>query len=188
MNEDGKTAMILVGVDGSKESAHALAWAIDEAERSNASVEVVTMWQFPALGLERPSTGRNLHEQALAIAQRTLEVVLDAPTNEGHEPPSPPPVHVTAFLSDPAERLIAMSADADLLVVGRRGGGGFKSSLMGSVSRKVASHATCPVVIVPLPAAGSEAEHSMSERFGAEHPKLAGAIDGISQHLSGLGI
>ena len=81
-----------------------------------------------------------------------------------------------------------MSADADLLVVGRRGGGGFKSSLMGSVSRKVASHATCPVVIVPLPAAGSEAEHSMSERFGAEHPKLAGAIDGISQHLSGLGI
>jgi nucleotide-binding universal stress UspA family protein len=49
----------------------------------------------------------------------------------------------------PARALIAAAADADLLVVGSRGHGGFAGLLLGSVSQQCAQHAPCPVVIVP---------------------------------------
>ena len=60
-----------------------------------------------------------------------------------------PDVIVNAVIGDPAEEHIKASRDADLVVVGSRGGGGFSTLLMGSVSSKVVHHAACPVVVVP---------------------------------------
>jgi len=57
-------------------------------------------------------------------------------------------VTVNVVTGDPAEELIAASRDADLVVVGSRGIGGFASLLMGSVSSKVTHHAACPVVVI----------------------------------------
>ena len=51
--------------------------------------------------------------------------------------------------------LLDQAADAELLVVGSRGHGGLAGILLGSVSQWLAHHATCPLVIVPDPAAGS---------------------------------
>jgi nucleotide-binding universal stress UspA family protein len=51
----------------------------------------------------------------------------------------------------PAEALVDLSADAELLVVGSRGHGGFGELLLGSVSHAVVLHAVCPVVVVPSP-------------------------------------
>jgi nucleotide-binding universal stress UspA family protein len=56
---------------------------------------------------------------------------------------------VVVVTGDPAVQLIAASLDADLLVVGSRGGGPVVQHLMGSVSSKVAHHAACPVVVIP---------------------------------------
>jgi nucleotide-binding universal stress UspA family protein len=61
----------------------------------------------------------------------------------------PPSVTVRAVTGYPAEELIAASREADLLVVGSRGAGGFARLLIGSVSNQVLHHAHCPVVMVP---------------------------------------
>jgi nucleotide-binding universal stress UspA family protein len=61
----------------------------------------------------------------------------------------PPSVTIRAVTGLPAEELLNASADADLIVVGSRGAGGFKRLLMGSVSTQVTHHARCPVVVIP---------------------------------------
>ena len=61
----------------------------------------------------------------------------------------PESVTVKAVKGFPAEELINASKDADMVVVGERGGGGFARLVMGSVTIQVAQHAHCPVVIIP---------------------------------------
>jgi nucleotide-binding universal stress UspA family protein len=60
-----------------------------------------------------------------------------------------------AVQGHPADVLLEQASDAALIVVGRRGLGGFRSLLLGSVSQQVVQHATCPVVVVNQPAKGS---------------------------------
>jgi nucleotide-binding universal stress UspA family protein len=58
-------------------------------------------------------------------------------------------VTVQAVSGTPATELINASRDADLVVVGARGGGGLARLLMGSVSSHVVHYAACPAVVVP---------------------------------------
>lgn len=190
------TGFVLVGVDGSEDSVHALAWAVDHAARHQLDVEVITMWSFPTIGIELPSTGRVLHQHALDVATHAVDLVVDDRTAAGD---SVPAIHVEAYLSPPAHRLVLASRRADLLVIGRG-----RQSVLGSTSRHVVNHATCPVAIVSAPAAinetgesgesgatGQTAERrggSLSRRFSVEHPRMAQAVETVSQHLSAMGI
>jgi nucleotide-binding universal stress UspA family protein len=61
------------------------------------------------------------------------------------------PITWEAVVGHPAWALVSAAKEADLLVVGSRGHGGFVGMLLGSVSRHVSSHASCPVVLVPDP-------------------------------------
>ena len=60
-----------------------------------------------------------------------------------------PQVTVNVTTGEPAEELVIASRDADMLVLGSRGSGGFTRLLLGSVSSQVVHHAACPVVVIP---------------------------------------
>ena len=138
-----KARTILVGVDGSETSVSALRWALQEARLRNDTVEVIHSWHFPYVGDVSgmvPFPSDVMEESAAAILSGVMTTVAD--DAEG--------VTMTRrIVSGPAApTLIDASSNADLLVVGRRGHGGFVSLMMGSVAHQVATHAHCPVVIV----------------------------------------
>jgi len=62
---------------------------------------------------------------------------------------APASVTVRVVSGSPVEELVNAGKDADLLVVGSRGAGGFSRLTMGSISSLVTQHATCPVVVIP---------------------------------------
>lgn len=141
--DERATRTILVGVDASEPARAALEWAVQEA-REGDQIEVVNAWNLKEIaGFEAPAlnpatfeveANRLLHEEVNAVLGPDSEDLTIIYT----------PVH-----GHPSEALIERSADADLLVVGRRGQGGFKEMLLGSVSRDVVHHAQCPVVVIP---------------------------------------
>jgi nucleotide-binding universal stress UspA family protein len=138
---------IVVGVDGSGHSQRALDWAMREAAIRHAPLTVVTVHQ-----LVRGYTGTGvpyandiqLAEQAGKQAKQEADEIL-AELGDAR----PESVTVQALSGIPAEELLRVAWDADLIVMGSRGAGGFAKLLMGSVSAQVAQHARCPVVIVP---------------------------------------
>jgi len=136
---------IVVGVDGSGSARAALRFALAEAAVRDAPLRAVTAWHLPAgaYGDAYAPPPPNLGEELEAEALRTLEQAI---AGAGHED-----VQVEAVVREgqPAQVLVAEAEDADLLVVGSRGLGGFRGLLLGSVSQQCAHHAPCPLVIVP---------------------------------------
>jgi nucleotide-binding universal stress UspA family protein len=138
---------IVVGIDGSAHSAQALEWAIKEGALQHAPVTVVTVNSVPA----SPWTGNPFilaqDPAVLGKMRQAAEEMADKVTSHLGEA-RPTSVTVRAVNGFPAKELIDASRDADLLVVGSRGAGGFARLLMGSVSDQVAHHAHCPVMVV----------------------------------------
>jgi nucleotide-binding universal stress UspA family protein len=138
---------ILVGVDGSGHSQRALEWAAKEAALRNTSLTVLTVLQAVAGWWGGPLhyQGDNalVHNAAAAAQAATEQVVADLGDSK------PASVHVTAVEGFPAEEILNAGADADIIVLGSRGGGGFARMLLGSVSSQVAEHADVPVLIIP---------------------------------------
>ena len=138
---------IVVGIDGSEHSQHVLEWAMREAALRRAPLTVLTVHQVAGSHWTgNPITypeDRTEQEQARQAAE---EAVTKAASQLGGARPAS--VTVRAVSGLPAKELIAASADADLVVVGSRGGGGFAGLLLGSVSAQVVNHAACPVAVI----------------------------------------
>jgi nucleotide-binding universal stress UspA family protein len=134
---------ILVGIDGSQPSRSALRWASDQAERNRCEIVALNAWTWtPMLAGAAPSVS-----EVPDPAEAARSVLLQSIVEElGDNPPVK--VQPVAKEGNPARILIDMSADADLLVVGTRGHGGFAGLLLGSVSQHVAAYARCTVVVV----------------------------------------
>jgi nucleotide-binding universal stress UspA family protein len=140
---------IIVGIDGSDHARHALEWAVREAGVRHTPLTVLTVKQAATAGYWGGpvfySGDEDLAKQARELAKEQTDRTLEKLGPQSR----PSAVTVRAAIGLPAEELLEAAADADLLVVGSRGAGGFKRLLMGSVSTQVSHHARCPVVIIP---------------------------------------
>jgi nucleotide-binding universal stress UspA family protein len=146
---------VVVGVDGSEASLAALRFALDEARARGAALVALHAWQLPlteAPGpflLELPElAGPTVAEVADRLEEAAAHV-LDRALEEVAGPSPGVPIERRVVERAPAPALLAAAADADLLVVGTRGHGGFAGLRLGSVAAHCASHSPCPVVVVP---------------------------------------
>ncbi|PJJ57554.1 nucleotide-binding universal stress UspA family protein [Mumia flava] len=137
---------VLVGHDGSDFSDQALRWALEYASTTGQAVTVVRAWVLttaPRPDSWEPGYMPPLEDFAEAVVKRLSAdiagVVADYPTVD---------VRTTAVHGKPATRIIEASAKVAIIVLGRRGLGGFKGLVLGSVSEQIVRHAQATVVIV----------------------------------------
>ncbi|AXJ08560.1 universal stress protein [Arthrobacter sp. PM3] len=143
MNGDQR---IVVGVDGSEFSTTALRFAGRLSTSLNVPLEVVTclgtsdFFLASHLPEESTPTTTQLEETAKRLVDQALERAFGDSRPEG--------LTRSVKFGPAAKVLVDESRNAQMLVVGRRGKGGFLSQVMGSVSGACAAHAHCPVLVV----------------------------------------
>jgi nucleotide-binding universal stress UspA family protein len=133
--------VIVVGVDGSEQSKETLRFALEEARRWRTELHVVhAFWEWePIPGTKELELDRDPEEREAWLAALVREVVGEVGDVE---------IRQSTVDDDPAPALLDAARDAELLIVGSRGQGGFAGLLLGSVGQQCAHHASCPVVIV----------------------------------------
>lgn len=132
-------SVILVGVDGSDEGARAVAWAANYAALSDGILELIIAWHWPpSYGYPMPIPDYDPELECRTVVEKAAAQISLPPAQ----------LRTTVVGGAPAQRLVEASANADLLVVGNRGHGGFSGLLLGSVSGHCVHHAHCPVVVV----------------------------------------
>lgn len=142
-NEVATSVRVVVGVDGSESSKEALRWAARIAG-TDGRIEAVIAWDYPTsygwptlLGDWRPDI------DAEKLVVETVDEVFGATRPVG--------LTTRVIRGHARDVLLDASADADMLIVGSRGHGGFAGLLLGSVSAACAEHAKCPVLVVHAP-------------------------------------
>jgi nucleotide-binding universal stress UspA family protein len=137
---------VIVGVDGSPGSVLALGWACRRAQTCGDEVRAVCVWTLADSGEDwMPPPG------ATAPGQRRAERVLQEAAEAVRRDQPAAEVLTLAVEGHAAHVLVEMSAQADMLVVGSRGRGGFSGLLLGSVSQQCVHHARCPVTVIKQP-------------------------------------
>ncbi len=137
------TNRVIVGVDGSVGARSALLWAVDECRVRRATLLVV---HAPFAGLD---LGAPLDRAIMRGLEERGEKLLAEHAAAASARQASVPVTSVLRKDAPADALIELSGDAALVVVGTHGRGGIVSSILGSVSYRVAAHSHCPVAVVP---------------------------------------
>jgi nucleotide-binding universal stress UspA family protein len=134
---------IVVGVDGSEHSLVAARWAATEAQRRDAALRVVLVYEYawPGAQFDSPTI---LEARARELANTVIATAVAQAQMAAHGIK----VSSSTVRGRPSEKLIEHAANAALLVVGSRGHGGFVNLLSGSTSMQVATHAHGPVAVV----------------------------------------
>jgi nucleotide-binding universal stress UspA family protein len=143
-----RMAVIVVGVDGSEGAQAALAWAAAEARLRGARLRAVHAWHLPAAAYGSggfvPPIGMTWEDDLADAAKGGLEKALGEAAGILNG------IEVEHRIGEGSAAVVLTEAaeDADLLVIGSRGLGGFKELLLGSVGHQCAQRSPCPVVIV----------------------------------------
>ena len=138
--------VIVVGIDGSEASKARYRWAVEEARLRHAHIQAVhAWWVVPMLkpgGQLAPDATDSGAEDAIRTHLGTFVTETVGEQTEVEITP------VAVQGEQASVALVDAAKDADLLVVGSRGAGGFSGLLLGSISQQCAHHAPCPIVIV----------------------------------------
>ena len=137
--------LVVVGVDGSPESAAAARWAADEAARRHEDLQLIYSGFLPVLGY--PAMG-----YPIGFIEQADQQGRDLLANTARELQARQPgltMTTEQVQSDPRQALVDASRAASLTVLGNRGGGRLQDVLVGSVALHVAAHAYSPVAVIP---------------------------------------
>ena len=123
----GNRPLVVAGVDGSVNGLHAAAWAAPHVSQMGAVLWILVAWipPHPWFVVDNPSNGS---ARALEHAHRAEQVAFEAAPELA--------IQTEVIELPPIQALIEASKNADLLVVGRRGLGGLRGLLLGSVSQQ----------------------------------------------------
>ncbi|GAA3105997.1 universal stress protein [Streptomyces rectiviolaceus] len=141
MSGDAPVEPVVVAVDGSAGSDHALEWALTAARLRGAPLRIVHVRQYAmplADGPHMPTIDHRLD----------ADPVIDRTRRALERRPELPPMAFDVVEGTPGRDLPRLGEAAQLLVVGSRGRGGFASLLLGSNGLACAREAACPVVVV----------------------------------------
>lgn len=147
---------IVVGIDGSEGSAEALRWALELAALKGD--EVVALHAYPPVAFApyvAVDCGYLPYDEGLAevvaevVAERAGQLLDEVVDRVATEVGGDVKVIREVVPGNPAQVLLDAGRSAGHVVVGSRGLSGLREVLLGSVSHRVATHATCPVTIVP---------------------------------------
>lgn len=137
----------VVGVDGSHDSRHAALWAAAHADDRVAELHLVAAWSVPVSTAMTPMSAVTTGASVDAI-EASANAAVDELARE-LEPSLDIPVHRSVGHGNPAATLLEASRDAELLIVGSRGLGGFTRLVLGSTSTQCATHSATPVAVIP---------------------------------------
>lgn len=170
--------VVLVGVDGSPASTHALDWAVAWAARVGWSLHLVSSYTLPSFTAASLDGGyaafddTSMAEGAEAVLAEAAERAITAGAS----------VTTSVATGDAAGVLVELSRDYGLAVVGTRGRGGFTERLLGTVSSALPAHAHCPVVVVPL----GSGENRWSDDGAGGEDAPAGSSAGVEEAPAGV--
>ncbi len=145
----GKPLPVVVGIDESDKSDHALAEAFDVARTLHAPLTVVHMWEIgAAVGMGDLGGQGNMDWQLLKMLESQQRQRMDELV--GPLAAKYPNAHVNKVFQDvsPAKGLADLSREAQLVVVGSHGRGKLADAILGTVSQSLVHHAECPVLVV----------------------------------------
>lgn len=184
-----RSEVVLVGVDGSAASLHALDWATAYAHRVGWALHIVCSYSLPSF------TAASLDGGYAALDDTTIQEGAKSVLAEAEARVADAGVRATTEVAtgDAAGVLVELSGDYGLAVVGTRGRGGFTERLLGTVSSALPAHARCPVVVVPLRAeanrgvswsvpgseSGTDAETSTTTPGAAEIREVRRIVVGV---------
>ena len=139
---------IVVGVDESEGARRAFDWAIAEARAHGARLVLVHAYQplsgyYPSSAVEGQHLRAGIEEETRQAGEAFVKGLLAEVPGDDVE------IEPVVTRGRASEALLERAHDADIVVVGSRGHGGFTGLLLGSVSQQVVHHAPCPVVVVP---------------------------------------
>lgn len=138
---------VLVGHDGSAASGEAVRYAARLAGRLGCPLHVLRAWTIKTA--PRPATQRPGYVAPLADFEAAVR---DDLAGDVDRLALTGDVHLHVVHGRASRELLRAAEGAEMVVVGRRGEGGFRGLGFGSTADRVVPHAPCPVVVVPVDA------------------------------------